>query len=133
MSENVKKYNVGAIVSADITVPNAGELKDFYTQVIGWTPGELKMGEQQSYVDYIMKDSAGSWVAGVCHAQGGNMGIPPQWIVYINVDSVKDSVEKCKRLGGKIIKEVFDANGNHVYAMLQDPVGAVIAVTHVVQ
>jgi predicted enzyme related to lactoylglutathione lyase len=131
MKELKKKYSIGSIVSADLTVPNAAELKDFYAQVIGWIPQELKMDEKQTYVDYLMKDADGNWAGGVCHDQGVNADIPPQWIVYINVKDIKDSVEKCKQLGGKIIKEVFDANNNYTYAMLQDPTGAIIAVTHV--
>lgn len=131
MSEQAKKkYSVGTIVSADLTVPNATELKDFYAQVIGWIPEELRMGKDPNYVDYVMKDSEGNWVGGVCHARGVNMSIPPQWIVYINVADIKDSVEKCKKLGGKVIKEAFDNNGNYMYAMLQDPMGAILAVTH---
>jgi uncharacterized protein len=131
MSEQAKKkYNVGAIVSTDLTVPNATELKDFYAQVIGWTPEELRMGTDSNYVDYVMKDAEGNWMGGVCHARGANMGIPPQWIVYINVADIKESVEKCKKLGGKVIKEAFDSNGNYMYAMLEDPMGAILAVTH---
>ncbi|TBO42090.1 VOC family protein [Pedobacter kyonggii] len=126
-----KKYSIGSIVSADLTVPNATVLKDFYKQVIGWTSEELKMEGNQEYSDYILKDSDGNWTAGICHAQGVNSGIPPQWIVYINVKDIKDSVEKCKKLGGKVIKETFDNNGNYIYAMLEDPFGAVLAVTHV--
>jgi uncharacterized protein len=131
MSEQAKKkYNVGAIVSADLTVPNATELKDFYAQVIGWTPEELRMGTDSNYVDYVMKDDEGNWAGGVCHARGANMGVPPQWIVYINVADIKESIEKCKKLRGKVIKEAFDRNGNYMYAMLEDPMGAVLAVTH---
>lgn len=129
MSQPKKKYNVGTIISADLTVPDAGEIKEFYTQVIGWTSEELRMGEDADYVDYVMKDSEENWVGGVCHSRGVNMGIPPQWIVYINVADIKKSVTKCKELGGKVIKEAFDSNGNYVYAMLQDPAGAVLAVT----
>ncbi|MFC3199579.1 VOC family protein [Parapedobacter deserti] len=125
-----KKYSVGAIVSADLTVPDASELKDFYAQVIGWTTEELSMGNDPSYVDYVMKDAEGNWMGGVCHARGANLGIPPQWIVYINVADIKDSVEKCIQLGGKVIKEAFDNKGNYTYAMLQDPMGAILAVTH---
>ena len=129
--DKVKKNLIGTIVSADLTVPNASQLKDFYAEVIGWTPEELKMGDKQDYADYVMKDSGGNWAGGVCEAKGVNTGIPPQWIVYINVRDVKESVEKCKQLGGKIVKEAFDKDGNYHYAMLQDPFGAVLAVTHV--
>ena len=88
------------------------------------------MEDDADYVDYVMKDSEGNWVGGICHARGVNNNIPPQWIVYIHVANIKDSVEKCKKLGGKVIKEATDSKGNYIYAMLQDPEGAVIAVTH---
>lgn len=134
MGEPIKrKYHVGTIVSADLTVPNASELKDFYTEVIGCVPEEFRMGKNQDYADYIMKDSGENWVGGVCHAKGTNLGIPPQWIVYIHVANIKESVEKCKGLGGEVIKEVFDNKGNYLYAMLRDPVGAILAVTHVAE
>ncbi len=134
MSEPVKKsYPIGAIVSADLTIPNAGELKDFYTQVIGWSAEELKMGDEEEYADYIMKDAGGNWAGGVCHAKGINSNIPPVWMVYINVASVGETVEKCKALGGKVIKEAFDGNGHYIYAMLEDPMGTVLAVNHAVE
>ncbi|SKC46929.1 VOC family protein [Ohtaekwangia koreensis] len=132
MDKQVKrKYYIGSIVSADLTVSNASHLKDFYAQVIGWSPKELKMGDNHGYADYVMKDSGGNWAGGVCEAKGVNAGIPPQWIVYINVRDIKESVEKCKELGGAIVKEAFDADGNYIYAMLKDPFGAILAVTHV--
>lgn len=130
MTEQAKKvYAVGSIVSADLTIPEAKELRDFYTAVIGWESQNFNMGGD--YDDYIMKDAKGNWTAGICHSQGVNSGIPPQWIVYIHVKDIKESVEKCKTLGGKVIKESFDKEGNYVYAMLEDPMGAVLAVTHV--
>lgn len=134
MSEATKRsYPVGAIVSADLTIPDAAELKDFYTQVIGWTAEDLTMDDEEPYADYILKDASGNWAGGVCHARGVNSKIPPVWIVYINVANIKESVVKCKELGGKVIKEAFDANGNYIYAMLEDPKGAVLAATHVAE
>lgn len=134
MSESLKKtYPVGAIVSADLTIPDAGGLKEFYQQVIGWTSEELKMGDEEAYADYIMKDASGNWAGGVCHARGVNSNIPPVWMVYINVANIQESVDKCKALGGKVIKEAFDSNGHYIYAMLEDPAGTVLAVTHVAE
>ena len=134
MSEATKKrYPIGAIVSADLTIPNASALKDFYIQVIGWTAEDLTMDDEEPYADYVMTDAGGNWAGGVCHARRVNSNIPPVWMVYINVASIKESVEKCKELGGKVIKEAFDGNGNYIYAMLEDPNGAVLAVTHVAE
>lgn len=125
-----KKYRVGTIVSADLTVANAGELKDFYSAVIGWIPEPFKMKDEAgSYDDYVMKDSDENWIGGVCHARGANSDIPPQWIVYINVADIQTSIDKCIELGGSVLKESRNANGQLQYAMIKDPYGAVLAVT----
>lgn len=124
------KYNIGAIVSADITVPKADLLKDFYTQVIGWQTEDFSMKDGDgAYTDYVMKDDAGNWAGGICHSRGVNKDLPPQWIVYINVADIAQSVRKCVELGGKVLKESKNAEGEYQYALLQDPLGAVLAVT----
>lgn len=126
----MKKYNIGSIVSADLTTPEADSLKDFYREVIGWESEELLMKDgEEAYSDHIMKDGQGNWVGGVCHARGVNMGIPPVWIVYINVADISESIRKCKGLGGKVIKESRNKEGVLQYAMIQDPAGAILAIT----
>lgn len=124
-----KKTPFGAIISADITVPNANELRDFYQQVIGWESEEMVLSDRDGkYADYVMKDKEGNWVGGICHARGQNVGIPPQWIIYVNVEDIEQSVKKCVELGGKVIKELRNENVL-VYAMIEDPIGAVMALT----
>lgn len=123
-------FKKGQIISADLTVNNANELRDFYKEVIGWQVEEMPMKEgNENYSDYIMKDESGAWVGGVCHNRGANKGIPAQWIMYINVKSIAESIEKCLRLGGKVVRESKDAQGNYHYAMIQDPNGAIIGLT----
>ena len=129
---NQPKIPTGGIVSADITVPKTEELRDFYKEVMGWTVEEMPMEDENGkYADYIMKNKEGGWVGGVCHARGMNTDLPPQWIVYINVEDVATSVEKCKQHGGKVLKEMKGEDGTYYYALLQDPAGGVIAVTKV--
>lgn len=125
-----KKLHTGSILSTDITVPDADALRDFYTQVIGWESEDMKLKDKDGeYADYVMKDAAGNWVGGVCHARGVNSDLPPQWIVYINVADIAKSMEKCLQLGGKVLKESRSREGVIQYALLQDPQGAIIAVT----
>lgn len=125
-----KKYQVGSIISADITIPNAGAIKEFYKAVIGWDTEALIMKDQQgAYDDYVVKDAAGNWVGGICHQRGVNKDLPPVWIVYINVEDIQRSIEKCRELGGKVLKEARMADGSLQYALIEDPAGAVLAVT----
>lgn len=121
---------VGSIISADITVDNPEQLLDFYQQVIGWDVENLPMNDESgTYADYVIKDQAGNWTAGICHHRGVNQGIPPQWILYINVADIAQSLEKCQRLGGKVIKTSAGEDGTLLYAIIKDPSGAVLALT----
>jgi len=38
-----KQFPTGTIISADLTVPNADAVRDFYKQVIGWESESLAM------------------------------------------------------------------------------------------
>lgn len=125
-----KKYPIGSIVSADITVEQPEVLRKFYKEVIGWEEEGLTMKDESgAYTDYVMKDHEGNWMGGICHSRGVNKGIPPQWIVYINVRDIGQSLEKCRRLGGEVLKTSAKSDGSLQYAMIKDPSGAVIAIT----
>ncbi len=121
---------IGSIISVDLTVPDAEGIRDFYKQVVGWEVEDMPLEDGgESYNDYVMKDTSGNWVGGVCHARGGNLGLPQQWLIYVNVADVAASVELCVKLGGKALKEVRKEDGSHYYAIIQDPAGAVMALT----
>jgi predicted enzyme related to lactoylglutathione lyase len=79
----------GTLAGFDLTVPDAAPLRDFYASVVGWAPMEVDMG---SYADFVMTAPAtGAWVAGLCHARGGNADLPPQWLAYVLVDDLEAS------------------------------------------
>lgn len=130
METNKAKH--GTINWRDLTVENADSLKEFYRELAGWDTEAIPMkNDKESYHDYVMKDSEGNAVGGICHAKGVNTGIPPQWIMYISVDNISDSVEKALNGGGKLIKEYKSKDGNLVYAMMEDPAGAVFALAQI--
>ena len=90
----------GSIGWIDITVPNAESLRDFYQNVTGWAPSPVDMG---GYSDFSMHPSPGGEpVAGICHARGPNAAMPPQWIIYITVDDLDESIRRCRELGGRL-------------------------------
>ena len=115
---------VGAISWFDLTVKDAPGVRDFYREVVGWGADALSMGE---YDDYCMKEpGSGKTVAGVCHARGPNAKLPPQWIIYITVEDVDKSIERCTALGGKVI-DGPRTSGDNPFCVIQDPAGAVAA------
>lgn len=122
------KFNHGTINWRDLTTNQADKLKEFYQEMAGWLAEEMPMKDgHDEYNDYIMKDVNGNPIAGICHSRGVNEGIPPQWIMYISVENIQDGVEKAEKLGGKLLKEHKAKDGSLVYAIIEDPAGAVFA------
>ena len=124
MAENIS-YKNGQIIWQDLTVKNAEDVKEFYSQVIGWKADPHDMGE---YNDFDIKlPESGETVAGICNARGTNASVPPQWLLYVWVADIQSSIEKCKELGGKIIDGPRKMGGSN-FCVIQDPAGACIAV-----
>jgi len=113
---------IGKIVWTDLTVPNANKNRDFYAEVFNWTFEEVSMG---AYSDYTMKNENGDVIAGICHKDGPNTELPPQWINYIKVNNITESLGKVEILGGKVIVPV-NPNSSYKMAVIQDIAGAYI-------
>ena len=114
---------VGAIVGTDLTVPNAGEVRDFYAAVVGWTSTDFDLGDR---TDYVMSAPGGGEVAGICHPLGDNADLPPQWLVYVRVADLDASMAKAARRGGRVVAGPKRLGGGR-YCVVQDPAGAVLA------
>ncbi|MDX1406834.1 MAG: VOC family protein [Saprospiraceae bacterium] len=117
--------NIGSIGWIDLTVPNADAVRDFYASVVGWSPSPVDMG---SYHDYTMTGPDNEEArAGICHARGGNAGIPPAWMIYINVEDLERSMQACTEGGGRIIGEPRSMGAHGRFCFIEDPAGAVCA------
>ena len=116
----------GTIAWADLTVPNAEAVRDFYARVTGWTPQPLSM--QGGYDDYVMNaPGTAQAVAGICHARGPNADLPAQWILYIIVADLDASLQACQAAGGELVAGPRAAGGTSRFAVIRDPAGAVAA------
>ena len=114
----------GAVAWFDLTVDDATSLKEFYEAVVGWVGSAHPMGE---YDDYIMqRPGSDQTVTGICHARSTNADLPPQWLIYINVEDVDVAAERCTSKGGTIVDGPRDM-GNRRFAAIRDPAGAVAA------
>ena len=104
----------------DLTVDDAGALRGFYERVAGWSSDPLSMGE---YDDYVMKRK-GETIAGICHARGPNVDMPPVWLPYFEVDSLDASLRACADLGGTQVGSVRSHGDSMRYVVVRDPAGA---------
>ena len=118
----------GCISWLDLTVSNASATRDFYRQVVGWSVQDVEMEDGgERYADYNMCGDDGNPAAGICHARGVNLGLPPVWILYLPVGDLAESLSRVREEGGQIIKETRGPDGETAYAVVQDPVGVCLA------
>lgn len=124
MSNETNK-EVGTIGWTDLTVKNANEVRDFYSKVVGWKFEAVDMG---GYNDYNMNaPESGTPIAGVCHARGSNADLPSQWLMYITIANLDESIKHCENLGGKVMFGPKRMAGSGRYCVIEDPAGAVAA------
>lgn len=124
MSAN-EKPQPGQIVWTDLTVPNAEAVREFYSQVVGWQSSPVAM---EGYEDFSMIPAGSDRAAvGICHARGANAALPPEWLIYIAVSDLDQSMERCMTLGGRVIAGPRDMGGGMRFCVIQDPAGAVAA------
>lgn len=117
----MKKF--GKIIWQDLTVQNAEEVKDFYSKVVGWTSSNVNQGD---YNDFNMHTEGDEIVAGVCHKKADISNFPSQWLIYVTIENLDDSLKNCTQMGGKII-DGPKPMGKARYAIIQDPAGAFMA------
>lgn len=116
---------VGAIVWRDLTVPNAEQVRDFYAQVVGWQAEPIEMGD---YADFNMLiPGTDQSAAGICHTRGFNADQPAQWIMYIKVADLEQSLVDCQALGGRILVGPKFLSETQRFVVIQDPAGAMVA------
>jgi predicted enzyme related to lactoylglutathione lyase len=119
---------VGCISWLDLTVSDAPATRDFYRQVVGWSVQDVEMEDaSERYADYNMLGDDGNPAAGVCHARGVNLDLPPVWMIYLPVGDLAESLRRVEEEGGKVIKATRGTDGAYGYAVVQDPVGACLA------
>jgi predicted enzyme related to lactoylglutathione lyase len=119
---------VGCISWLDLTVSDASATRDFYRQVVDWSVQDVQMEDAgERYADYNMLGADGKPAAGVCHARGVNLGLPPVWMIYLPVGDLDESLRRVQQEGGQIIKAIRGTDGEYAYAVVQDPVGVCLA------
>ena len=96
----MSKKNIGKVGWMDLTIDDADSVSKFYSDVVGWDIQSFDMG---GYNDYCMNHpETGDTQAGVCHARGGNTGLPAQWLIYVGVENLDKSLEAVAANGGKV-------------------------------
>jgi len=114
--------SMGTQAWLDLTVDDAGPLRDFYANLLGWTPHGVDMTDgDDAYQDWAMLVD-GKPVGGVCNRKGVNHKIPPMWMPYFLVADVAATVAAATEAGAEVVDQ------REKMAILRDPAGACFGV-----
>lgn len=117
----------GSLGWLDLTVPDPDALLEFYRRTLGWKSEPVAMADAQGgYADHLLLDAAGRPVAGLCHARGQNLGVPPVWLAYIHVDDLDLALDRARAGGGAVLHGPRSAGAGRM-AVIRDPAGTVLA------
>src|SRR5690349_16974250 len=116
---------VGAILSADIAVPDHEREVRFYSRVLSTGPNPLWRAEN-------LMNNLGMPIIGLGRRTPEMDKLPLQWMPHIQVADVAGSARRAADLGGKVLIEGTDASGTPQWAVLEDPNGAAFGIIPVV-
>ena len=115
---------VGAILSADIAVPEHERELRFYSRVL--TTGESPLWRED------LMNTLGMPIIGLGARKPEYADLPLQWMPHILVSDVATSVKHALDLGGTELMHGKAENGTSQWAVLQDPNGAAFGIIPVV-
>jgi predicted enzyme related to lactoylglutathione lyase len=115
---------VGAVLSADIAVPEHTPELRFYSRV-------LSTGERPLWRADDLMNNLGLPIIGLGARTADHEHLPLQWMPHIQVAEVAGSVQRALALGGSVLMQAT-ADGTSQWAVLRDPSGAAFGVVPVV-
>jgi uncharacterized protein len=117
------KYAPGTFSWTDLTTPDQGTAKRFYSELFGWVADDQPMGDGAVYS--LMKLD-GLDVAAISPQpqQQLDAGVPPVWNSYITVDSADETLARAGQLGATVHAPAFDVFDAGRMGVVQDPQGA---------
>ena len=105
---------------------STGDLKsatNFYKKLFDWKLQSMDMGGHQ----YTMIDAGKNKVGG--GMQKTTMpAAPPMWLSYVEVDDVKKTIAKAKKLGANVVLEYQAIGEMGAIGVFVDPTGAALGV-----
>lgn len=125
MAQTAQQTERGRIVWHELMTKDPKAAEPFYKRVVGWTTKPWEGNK-----DYTMWMAGENPVGGLMELprEAAEMGAPPNWLTYIAVPDVDETIEQAQAQGATVIKEATDIEGVGRFAVLRDPQGAVFAI-----
>jgi hypothetical protein len=102
--------------------------KAFYTKLLGWGSMDVPMPHGGGFYT-LFKNAAGEDIAGLYELAGPMFeGVPSNWMTYVAVENVDETLKRAVALGAKSMGEPMDIPNVGRIAVFSDPTGATIAI-----
>jgi predicted enzyme related to lactoylglutathione lyase len=118
-------YEPGTPCWVDLSTPDLGAAKAFYSGLFGWEAHTAPDPEAGGYTFFTFHGGQGKEIAAVMPAM--NEEQPPAWTTYVGVADVDATAKAVQNAGGQVFMEPMDVMGQGRAAVFGDPLGAVIA------
>lgn len=110
----------GSFVHLELNTDDTDRAKEFYRDLFGWAYNEWPMGDSIYWGVKTPEPPGGS-------IQTNPMPYAPsQWIPYISVDDVHDTVARARSAGAEILVDFMPVGDSGELAILRDPSGATV-------
>src|SRR6266513_1099600 len=98
---NIDTHAPGSFCWIELATTDQAAAKTFYSSLFGWTPNDFPMGPNELYTIFKLegRDAAAGYTL---RAPDREQGVPPHWMLYIQVDSADDAAAKAGKLGAKV-------------------------------
>jgi uncharacterized protein len=124
---NIDKHAPGSFCWIELATTDQNAAKRFYGRLFAWEASDTPIGPGEAYTIFKLGgcDVAGAYTM---RAEQRSTGMPPNWMLYVAVNSADEAAGRASALGGKICMAPFDVFDLGRMAVLQDPTGAAISV-----
>ena len=123
----IDKHAPGAFCWPELGTTDRAGAKKFYEGLFSWAAEDVPAGPGMIYT---MLRLEGREVGALyeLRPEQRQQGVPPNWLIYVAVESADHAAEKAKSLGGQVLMGPFDVMDVGRMAVIRDPQGAVFAV-----
>jgi uncharacterized protein len=120
---NIDHHPPGSFCWIELATSDQNAAKTFYETLFGWAANDMPMGSNDYYTIFRLegRDAAAAYTL---RPDQVAQHVPPNWMIYIAVDSVDASAGKVAELGGKVVAGPFDVMDAGRMAVISDPTGA---------
>lgn len=122
----IERHAPGSFCWLELATSDQNAAKAFYTALFGWKVNEFPMGPDEIYTIFRLEDRDAA-AAYTMRKEQRDMGVPPNWMLYVRVESADRAAARAAELGGKVLAPPFDVMDVGRMAVIQDPTGAVFA------